>query len=902
VIFVARLRSLWRGLRRDRELEAEMADEFRAHIEMRADDLERSGVSREAALRQARIEFGSVPKYRDEARASRGLRWFDDLRISWLDVKLGLRMLRKYPGLTLTGGFAMAFAIAVGASTFEVITQVLRPRLPLDEGDRIVRVSVSYRDGDRIEGQTAFDFMTWREELVSIEDAGAYLESFRTLVDNDGLGRPVFLAETTATAFSAARVPALLGRSLISADEAPGTPPVVVIGYDLWQSHFGGDSALVGREVVVGGVRATVVGVMPEGFRFPVWHEVWMPLRVEEMTSDPARSPQVEVFGRLAPGVSREAAEVEVRTLGQRLASAIPDGRTFRGARVERYALGIETIWFGPLWVGQLAALSTNLPPLALLALICANVALLVFARTAAREGEIAVRMAMGATRRRIVTQLFTETLVLGMLAAAVGLAAAGFVVRWAFSAIGGEILEGFPLPFWFRGSLSGPTVVYSFTLALLASAISGALPALAVTTGTARRLKESSAGGGGLQLGGAWAGVIVIQVAVSVVAPAVTWAVIHDEAHVTPELPLPAGEFLSAELDMDRLLAVGPGDAASAAEFTTRYGSAQAELERRLLADPAVAGVTFSGRLPLEYHPWSQIEVDGGAVEPPDERGHRAGLSSIDPDYFEVLGVALLAGRGFTGADVAAKAPVVIVNQPFVEQVLGGGSPIGRHVRFVADEGSPEPRFDGPWHEIVGVAQSLGTRSDYGFGGIYLPASPDAHPLNVIVHVREGTEAFGPRLHAIAQQADPALTLRDLTTLDRTNAADVQLNAFWVRILLIVSVLALLLSLAGIFSVFSFTVARRTREIGIRVALGADSRTVFAAIFARPVSHVVTGVLIGGALAGGLRTLGAFTPQTAAAVLVYVTVMFAVCMLACIVPTRRALAITPTEVLKGDA
>jgi ABC-type antimicrobial peptide transport system permease subunit len=167
---------------------------------------------------------------------------------------------------------------------------------------------------------------------------------------------------------------------------------------------------------------------------------------------------------------------------------------------------------------------------------------------------------------------------------------------------------------------------------------------------------------------------------------------------------------------------------------------------------------------------------------------------------------------------------------------------------------------------------------------------------------VREGTEAFGPRLHAIAQQADPALTLRDLTTLDRTNAADVQLNAFWVRILLIVSVLALLLSLAGIFSVFSFTVARRTREIGIRVALGADSRTVFAAIFARPVSHVVTGVLIGGALAGGLRTLGAFTPQTAAAVLVYVTVMFAVSMLACIVPTRRALAITPTEVLKGDA
>ncbi|MEX1257424.1 MAG: ABC transporter permease [Gemmatimonadota bacterium] len=897
---LARFRSLLRGLLRRSDVESEVQEEFRQHIELRAADLMRDGMSPDEARRRAHVEFGHAEGLRDEARASRGLKWFDGLHFSWLDVKLGLRMLRRYPGMTVTAGLALAFAIGVGASTFEIITQVVSPRLPLDEGDRVVRVSVRYGQDGRIEPETLADFAMWRDQVQSIK-LGAYIESYRTLVGGQTAGDPVLVAETTASAFSIARVPPLLGRPLIPADEEPGAPPVAVIGYDLWRSRFAGDSTVVGRNIVLGGTR-TIVGVMPDGFGFPIWHAAWMPLRVSELASDPARAPGAEVFGRLAAGATVEEAQAELATVGLRTASAVP-GRSFRNAGVDRYALGITSIISGTSsGVAVLLALSTNLLPLALLALICANVALLVFARTVAREGEIVVRTALGATRRRIVTQLFTEALVLGTLAAVLGLAVAGVGVGWTFDVMWGEILEDFPLPFWFHGGLSGPTVVYAGVLGVLAAVVAGVVPALKVTGGIGGRLKETSAGGGGVKLGGAWTAVIVVQVAVSVVVPAVTLALVRGGERVTPALPFPVEEYVGAALDFDPLLAGEVRADAGAAELAARYGAARAELERRLLVDPEVSGVTFSRRLPLQYHPWNQIEVDGGAIEPPDERGHRVGVVAIEPDYFEVLGVPLLVGRGFTLTEAESGAQVAIVNQPFVENVLGGGSPIGRHVRILANEDAREPRFDRPWYEIVGVAPSLGTRSGYGFGGIYVPSGPEpASPTYIVAHVRGDAPAFGPRLQELALDVDQALTLTGVMTLDRTTESDERFSAFWIRIATAVSVLALSLSLAGIYSVFSFTVARRTREIGIRVALGADAKSVVASVFARPLFQVVLGGVLGGIATYGLGTVGEFSLSSAVGVLAYVALTLAICLLACVVPARRALRIEPSEALRAE-
>jgi hypothetical protein len=353
--------------------------------------------------------------------------------------------------------------------------------------------------------------------------------------------------------------------------------------------------------------------------------------------------------------------------------------------------------------------------------------------------------------------------------------------------------------------------------------------------------------------------------------------------------------------MDRDAIAEIGD---TSAAAFQARFTERRVELERRLMNDPDVLGVTFAGRLPRMYHEWNQIEVDDGAVAPTDERGHRVSSTRIAEDYFEVLQAPPLSGRGFTAADVATGAQIVLVNQPFVDAVLGGRNPIGRRIRYIADEDDRRPRDDSEWYEIVGVARDLGMTSGYGRAGIYHPMQPaEAHPVFVAVHVRGDPAAYAPVLRAMATAVDPTLRVNALMPLDRVIDGELKFLSFWFRLTLIVSGVALLLSLAGIYAVMAFTVARRTREIGIRVALGAERGRVLLAIFRRPMIQVGLGVAAGalvvGALGAGIS--GGATPQGVALVSGYAALMFAVCALACIVPTRRALAVEPTEALRSE-
>ena len=283
----ARARSLWRGLTRRSDVEAEMHEEFRFHVDARVEDLVRAGFSRPEATRRASIEFGNFERYKDEARASRGLRPFDELAFSWLDVRLAFRMLRRYPGLTVVGGLAMAFGIAAGVVGFEVLTQLASPRLTLDEGDRIVGLQHWVVEDSRVEPPLLSDFAAWRDELESVENVAAFRSVGRNLIV-DGRAESIDVAEISASAFSVARVPPLLGRWLDAADEAPGATPVIAIGHDAWQSRFGGDPNVVGRLVRLGRVQATIVGVMPAGFAFPVAHDFWVPLQTSDGRS-PAR-------------------------------------------------------------------------------------------------------------------------------------------------------------------------------------------------------------------------------------------------------------------------------------------------------------------------------------------------------------------------------------------------------------------------------------------------------------------------------------------------------------------------------------------------------------------------------------------------------------------------------------
>jgi hypothetical protein len=301
-------------------------------------------------------------------------------------------------------------------------------------------------------------------------------------------------------------------------------------------------------------------------------------------------------------------------------------------------------------------------------------------------------------------------------------------------------------------------------------------------------------------------------------------------------------------------------------------------------------------------YHGWNQIEVDEGALPPRDARGHRVSAASIDLDYFDVLGTPVLSGRVFHSGDLASDARVVVVNQHFVERVLGGKNPIGRRVRYVAGESG---RAEGIWHEIVGVVRNIGMTSGYGQSGIYHPLmTGSTHPLYMAVHIRADPISLAPRLRAAATAVDPTLRLHDIMPLDHVIDAEVQFYAFWFRLTLAVSAIALLLALAGIYAVMSFTVSKRTREIGIRVALGADRGSIALSIFWRPLVLVALGIVAGGILTAAFSfgVLGsALWPNGVLLVVAYAGLMMGVCMLACIVPTRRALRVEPIEALRAD-
>ena len=880
----ARARSLWRGLTRRSDVEAEMQEEFRFHVDARVDDLVGTGVSRAEAVRRASIEFGSFERFKDEARASRGLRFFDELTFSWLDVRLAFRMLRRYPALTVVGGFAMAFGIAAGVVGFEVLTQLASPRLPLSEGDRIVALQNWLVESRVPEALRLEDFVVWRDELESVEHVAAFRTVGRNLIVGER-AESVDVAEISAAAFGVARVPPLLGRWLDVSDETAGAPPVLIIGYDVWQRRFGGEPDVVGRLVRLGDVPTTIVGVMPAGFAFPVAHDFWVPFSPSMLDLREA-VPGLVVFGRLVNGVGIEQAQAELAAI------AAPDAETRAPLRprVIPYTRAI----FEPavdFWIGVGLG---NVALLMLVLLACANVALLLFARAVTRETELTLKSALGASRARLVTQFVAEALALAGLALVVGLGFAQFVLESFITMT--EVVNGASrLPFWVKDSMSSSSVAYAGALTLLAALIAGVVPALMVTRGNHReRLSRLTSGGGATRIGGLWTVLIVVQVAVTVFFPATAfnfhrWA---SPAQAT-ELGFAAREYASARLSVD---VVRPSSPATSADI----GRAREELARLLVLAPSVRGVTFASQPPGARHEQAWFELDAEAApatEPPVRS--RASVASVAFDFFDTLEASIVSGRAFLSAEQRSSANVVIVNEAFVDLALGGRNPIGRSIRRAATR-TGEP---GPWHEVVGVAPALGMLGNAGGPGVYFPLQATSSSQYLLAHLRGDTAAFATVLRKIAVEVEPNLQVQDVMLLDEVQANSSVQSRYVSRVFVVIGAVALLLSLMAIYSVVDFTVSKRTREIGVRVALGASPQSILTAIFRRTLIHIGAGIVVGGLLvvAASRGMFGGLTAAEAGLIAAYAILMWGVCMLACVVPTRRALRVHPIQALRAD-
>ena len=552
---LAALRSLWRGAFRRDQVESDMREEMAHHIELRTADLMKQGSSRKDASRVAHMEFGHVETHRDAARRSRGLGFMDQIRFSWLDFKLAFRMLIRYPGLTVMSVLSMTAGIAFGAGFLEFTSQWARPDLSFDADHRMVGIVVDDAESLGVEARLLHDFAAWREELRSYEDLGVMRLVNRNLdMGREGSeadpGRPLSVTQISASAFRMTGAPALMGRTLIAEDEQADAPPVVLLGHDLWQDRFGGDPDVVGRTVRLGEEAATVVGVMPEGYGFPRSQSLWVPFRRRPADVQLGESPAVYVFGRLAPGASMEQAQAELDTRGLLIADARPGGGERLSARVVPYP---ELVYMPVPGFFDPAFVYVNLFILALVLLFCANVALLLFARAASREGELVVRNALGAGRSRIIVQLFSEALVLGGIAAVLGLFGARYGYEWFLTVV--EDAEGSSfMPFWFEPRISTLTAVYAVCLTLVGAGVAGVLPALKVTRGLASRLRSQSAGGGGLGFGGVWTLIIVAQIAVTVPLPAFAFIAVNEMVTLdTSDVAFAPDEYLTARIAVER-------------------------------------------------------------------------------------------------------------------------------------------------------------------------------------------------------------------------------------------------------------------------------------------------------------------------------------------------------------
>jgi predicted permease len=718
--------------------------------------------------------------------------------------------------------------------------------------------------------------------------------SERNVLTGEGRVEALPVAEITASAFPLTRVPPLLGRALQPADEMPSAEPVVILGYDVWQRQFLQDPAIIGRVVTVGRTARTVVGVMPPRFGFPRNQQLWVPLPVQD--APPREGPAVEVFGRLADGASWQDAATELEVVSARSAADQPATHAQLRTRVRAFAGRTPG---DPL---QLEDLAVHAIVLLLLGAVSVNVATLIFARTAMRESEMVARHALGASRGRVVAQIVTEVFVLALVAAVLGLAVAQTTVRYAWAQA--SQISGDGLPFWVDLTLEPTTIGYALLLALVATAMIGLLPALRATGASIHQgLQGTTSTGGAIKFGGVWSFIIGAQVAFTLLslpaAVGITSNVLRDQRR-WPEFP--AERYLTFRLSMDNEALAGEQGVPDDRRIAARRAVAYDQFADRLREQPGVTQVIHGDRLPTMSPEWVAVEIEQDGAPPARLQGNYEGgfaMAAVGAGYHDAFGARIVAGRGLNAADAGAPNGPVVVNEAFMRVV--GRNPVGARVRTLQRGAEREI---GSWHEIVGVVSDLEMLfpADWGEAAyIYRAASAtELDPVVVAVRVAGDAAPLVPRVAALAQQVDAGLHLRDIVTLDDVVAQERRRMVIGSVAFSSVLLVALVFSAASLYALMAVAVHRRIREIGIRLALGANPWNVLGSVFARAGRQLAGGIIAGNSITVFIawRT-DALTTELVVALAIMSVIMAAVGVFACAAPARRALRVQPTEALR---
>jgi putative ABC transport system permease protein len=884
--FVLRLLSFFRP----GAAEAELSREIHSHLQLLEDEFVLKGMARDEARLAARRAFGGVEQAKERQRDARGFRWLDNSRV---DFKLGARMLAKYPALSLIGGAGLAVGVAIGAGFFAFFYSFFYATLPVEGGERIVALENWDIDANTEMRRSMHDLVTWRREMKTVGEIGAFRTLARNVTVAGGAVEAVEVAQITADGFNITRVQPIIGRGIVAADESANASPIVVIGYDVWHSRFGGDASVLGRELRLGDMVHTIVGVVPEEFGFPVNHNYWIPLTADAAMFGPREGPDIFIFGRLRDGVAMEQAHAELRALGLQAASAFPLTHARLRPRVMPFTHQILDI--GGTETRDFAALQSLISMLAVI--IAVNVGVLVYARTATRQREIAVRTALGASRRRIVGQLFIEALVLSAAASAAGLALARYGITQGFAIYAAEGSE--TVPYFLNFDMPPAAYLYVAMLTVFTAVVAGVLPALQATGRRAQDTLKQASGTDGLRLGRVWTAMIIAQVAIAMTglpaAMMISWSGMQrglTTANYNEE------SFLAATITADPDPPAGVPASVYARESVVRFEKTKTDLVAGLEAEPAVDDVTVATSIPGSESR-ARLAIDGavnvqaGAL---DVRFNR-----VAPDFFDAFGARVMAGRALRDGDHTGATQSIVVNRAFVNRLLGGANAVGRRVRYGSATGGTTTQY-----EIVGVVTDLGTNTIAPelIEPVIYHSLPGATSATALIRTRGSDPLqFSSRLRELTSALDPTLRLRIVTFSELKQQAMIGSRLMVLGSSLVI-LTALLLSAAGIYAMMSFTVSQRRKEIGIRAAMGADAGQLLRSIFTRAALQLAAGIVVGTVLALTINRAseGEMLGTFGSALLPVTAVMMTIVgLFAAIGPARRGLRIQPTEALRAE-
>ena len=803
------------------------------------------------------------------------------------DVRSGVRMLVKYPTLSIVAVLTLGLGIGLSTTVFCVVNGGLFKGLPFPDADRIVAVvATNHAQNQPRLPISVHDFAVWEERQTSFEKIGQY--GFLPVNLSTEEGRPERFSGglLSVAAFEALGVPPLHGRGFRDGDDRPGAVPVVLLSYELWRDRYGRSTDMIGKPIRANGVQRTVIGVMPEKFAFPIREALWTPLEAEPTATTRGQGPTYQVIARLKPGVPIDQAKVQAVTIAAQLEAEFPETNRGIGADVTPYARSI----LGPEIYGLLYTMLGA--GIGVLLIACVNVSNLLVARASLRRREVAVRMALGAGRNRVVRQHLTEVLVLATAGAAIGIVLSVFGMRWFTQALSVN-----PPPFFITFELDYRVMLFVLGLIVLASAFAGTLPAMhAARVSAGAALKDDSRGATSARLGKFSSGLVIAELAVSCGLLIAAGLMIKSVVQLkNVQMPFTIDNVLTARVDLPR--DTYPDSPASIRFFE--------QLLPRLQEVPGVEAATLSDGLPAAGNGVITVQIEGQAY--PQESDYplaREGI--VTAGYFETFQTPVLNGREFTRADVAGSQPVAIVNESFARKHFPSVDAVGRQMRRI------RPNSKEPWLTIVGVVPDLlmeGIGNNHATPiGYYIPIAQSdvANGVRIAVRTRGDPAAVTSSLRAAVASLDPDLAIYEISTLRRVVDRQTWFYTVFGTFFMVFGLCALLLAAAGLYGVMSFAVTQRTREMGVRSALGAQGMQLVLLVMRKSVVQLAIGLVLGLGLALAASdalqpVLYHVNPRDSAVFAAVIATLAIASLIASFLPARRVTQIDPVLALSSE-